>query len=121
MANANPTGERWRFGWGVLTGFVVGVFLFLPITFTVRNIFDVPVPDPVPPLVLWDGLYKAAPSYWISSAAGLLLCLVPALACVAFHRSRRFGLGYALAVISICLSAAAAVASYDIGGQVTPG
>ncbi|TSD47569.1 hypothetical protein FFI94_016460 [Rhodococcus sp. KBS0724] len=117
----NSMGGRWRFGWGVLTGFLVGVFLFLPMTFAVRNIFDVPVPDPVPPLGLWDGLYKAAPSYWISSAAASLVCLVPALACVAFHRTRRFGLGYAIAVISICLAIVAAVASYDIGGQVMPG
>ena len=94
---------------------------YLPITVLEQHIFDVPNPDPVPALVLWDGLYKGAPSYWISWVVGLLICLAPGMGFVAFRRSRRFGAGYVITAAVLCVLIAAAVASYDIGGGISPG
>lgn len=120
MADSSQGGERWSATVGILIGFFAGVFLYLPFAMTVQRVFGVPSPNITPPQSLWNGLDKGAPSYYVSWAACVLVFLAPGIACMAFHRSRRFGVGYAVTVAVVSVLAALAVISIDIGGSFGP-
>ncbi|AQA22746.1 putative membrane protein [Rhodococcus sp. MTM3W5.2] len=120
MTDAGQVRERWSAAVGVYIGFLVGVFLYLPITMTAMRVLDVPSPNLMPPRAIWNGLHKGSPSYYASWAAGVLVFLAPGIVCLAFDRSRRFGVGYAITVTVVSALAALAVISLDLGGPIGP-
>lgn len=109
---------RWPATAGAFTGLVIGVFVYQPLAFGVRRAFDIAVPDPMPPLPLWEGLYKGSPAYWASWALCLVICVLPGIAGMFRWRTRRFGVGYVVAVIVAGVLGAATVSSFYIGGAL---
>lgn len=116
MTNSSPDRHQGKVGSGIFTGFLISVFLYLPLTVLGQKSFGVPKPDPIPPLALWDGLHQLAASFWFSWLGGLVVCLIPAVVCIGFSRSRGFGTGYLIACTPMCILIAAAMSSYYIGG-----
>lgn len=110
--------DRWSATAGVLIGLVVGVLVYQPFVFLVRNVFNITVPDPMPPLPLWEGLYKGSLAYWGSWVLCLMICILPGIIAMLRWRTRRFGVGYVVAVISAGVMGAAMVSSFYIGGAL---
>lgn len=94
---------------------LLSVLVFLPATFKIQDVLDVPAINPTPAYVRAHPP-EVAPSYWWSWVIDFVGLLTPALIMAAFRRSRRVAVGYAITATVLGGLLAAAVISLDLGG-----
>ena len=110
----DPPPRRWPISWGVTLG-LLAVLVYLPITFKLRQQFDVPIPNPTPREERAEPV-DIARSYWASWAMSGLGLLVPGIAMSAFPRGRRAAVGYLIVALTAGGLLAFITISFEING-----
>ncbi|TSD99816.1 hypothetical protein FOS14_11270 [Skermania sp. ID1734] len=109
QSNGAERKQQWAAGWGVLLGFVVGAFIYLPVTLFAESHLHVPIPDPGEPIADVDR------SYWILWGVSIFGLALPGLLASIVPRTRKAAIGYLITVLVVGGLLAAWVIGFNLG------
>ncbi|MFG1774585.1 hypothetical protein ACGFIX_33820 [Nocardia salmonicida] len=116
MSQPQPaTTQRWSAGWGVGIGILAALILFVPATFALQRLLDVPEINATPKH-LRAHAPKVAASYWTSWILAYAALLIPAAILAAIARTRGIAIAYAITAAIVGGLLAAFVVSFELNG-----
>ncbi|GGC55590.1 hypothetical protein IEU95_08690 [Hoyosella rhizosphaerae] len=113
--DAAQSPPKWSAWPGVLGGFLIAVFLYVPLALMSMQFFEVPHPSPVP-IAQRDPSVTVPVEYWWSWALSFVILALPGIALLAEARARRTAWGYVIALFTVGGVLGAAFMSFEYYG-----